>query len=153
MDFPVIYIDVPLVGHRIHGENQSLVADKNLMEILGPYVLNLQFKELGRIYGHTIIEDKFNKSVPRFAKLALRYSLRAAKRGDTALGLQYWHLAQALAPEIRSTEECSILGSFFISKKPITIIESGVFGSSLDFQRKVSYPPDQPYTRLEVTVS
>jgi len=151
MDFPVIYIDVPLVGHRIHGENQSLVADKNLMEILGPYVLNLQFKEIGRIYGFNIIEDKFNKSIPRLAKLALRYSLRAAKRGDVDLGLQYWHLSQALYPEIRVTTECSLLGSFFSSEIPMSITDLGIIDSSIDFQRKISYPPNEPYTRLGIT--
>lgn len=149
MDFPVIYIDVPLVGHRIHGENQSLVADKNLMEVLGPYVLNLQFREIGRIYDHNIIEEKFNKSVPRLAKLALRYSLRAAKRGDTTLGLQYWYLAQALEPEIKSTAECSILDSFFSSKIPMPISELEIILNSIDFQRTVSYPPDEPYVKID----
>lgn len=148
MDFPVIYINTPLVGHRIHGENQSLVADKNLMEILGPYVLNLQFKELGRIYGHEIIEDKYKKSVPRLAKLSLRYSIRAAKRGDIDLGLQYWHLSQALYPEIKATAECSFLGILFSSDKPIPIEKWNMFDSNLDFQRKESYPPDEPYISL-----
>jgi hypothetical protein len=144
----VFYVDVPLVGHRIHDENQSLVADKNLMEILGPYVLNLQFKELGRVYDHHIIEDKFNKSVPRLASLALRYSLRAAKRGDTNLAKQYWHLSQALNPEIGLTAECFTLGSFLFSKipAPITVLEN--IDLSIDFQRKVTYQPDEPYVKI-----
>jgi glycosyltransferase involved in cell wall biosynthesis len=148
MDFPVFYVDAPLVGHRIHDENQSLVADKNLMEILGPYVLNLQFKELGRVYDHHIIEDKFNKSVPRLASLALRYSLRAAKRGDTNLAKQYWHLSQALNPEIGLTAECFTLGSFLFSKipAPITVLEN--IDLSIDFQRKVTYQPDEPYVKI-----
>jgi glycosyltransferase involved in cell wall biosynthesis len=149
MDFPVVYIDAPLVGHRIHGENQSLVADKNLMEILGPYVLNLQFREIGRLYSQNIIEYKFNKSGQLLAKLALRYSLRAAKRGDIDLGLQYWHLSQALYPEIRRTAECSILGSFFGSEIPKHIKELEIIDSSMDFQRKVSYPPDEPFIKLD----
>jgi len=152
MDFPVVYIDVPLVGHRIHGENQSLVADKNLMEILGPYVLNLQFKEIGRLYNQNIIEYKFNKSGQLLAKLALRYSLRAAKRGDIDLGLQYWHLSQALYPEIRRTAECSILGSFFSSEIPMHIKELEIVDRSMDFQRKVSYPPDEPFIKLDKIV-
>lgn len=150
MDFPVIYVDVPLVGHRIHGENQSLVADKNLMEILGPYILNLQFKELGRIYGHKIIDDKFYKSIPKLAKLALRYSLRAAKRGDIDLGQRYWHLSQALYPEICSTAECSILGSYFNSVISRNTFEFDDFDSSMDFQRSVAYSPDEPYVKLDI---
>jgi len=149
MDFPVIYIDMPLIGHRIHGGNQSLVADKNLMEIIGPYVLNLQFKEIGRIYGQDVIENKFNESIPRLAKLALRYSLRAAKRGDIEVGRQYWHLSQALYPKIRATRECSILGSFFSSEISMNITELGINDSSMDFQRKVSYSPDEPYDKID----
>jgi len=151
MDFPVIYVDAPLVGHRIHGENQSLVADKNLMEILGPYILNLQFKEMGRISGYKNIEDKFNKSIPKLSKLALRYSLRAAKRGDIELGLQYWHLSQALYPEISLMTECSLLGSFLRSGASINTKEFDAFDSSMDFQRNVAYPPDEPYIKLKMT--
>jgi hypothetical protein len=54
-----------------------------------------------------------------------------------------------LYPEIRATAECSILGSFFSSEIPMHIKELEIIDSSMDFQRKVSYPPDEPYTRLE----
>jgi hypothetical protein len=148
LDFPVIYIDLPLVGHRIHGKNQSLVADKNLMEILGPYVLNLQFKEMGRVLGHQVIEDKFQKSIPNLAKLALRYSARAAKRGDLSLGLQYWHLAQAIYPDIKNSTECSNLGAFLNHSDNATSKELLSLESSLDFQRTVSYKPDMPFIKL-----
>ena len=148
LDFPVIYIDSPLVGHRIHGENQSLVADKNLMEILGPYVLNLQFKEMGRVLGLQVIEDKFQKSIPHLAKLALRYSARAAERGDLNLGLQYWHLAQAIYPDIKNSPDCTKLGAFLNQTNDLNSKELLRTESSLDFQRTVSYTPDKPYIRL-----
>jgi len=148
LDYPVIYINDPLVGHRIHGENQSLVADKNLMEILGPYVLNLQFKEMGRTHGYNTIVNKFNESIPRLAKLALRYSLRAAKRGDISLALQYWHLSQAIFPEVGESPECSMLGAMLKQGALIDATEYHSFNSGLDFQRIVSYKPDEPFIRL-----
>jgi len=148
LDYPVIYINDPLVGHRIHGENQSLVADKNLMEILGPYVLNLQFKEMGRAHGYEIIENKFYKSIPRLAKLALRYSLRAAKRGDINLASQYWHLSQAIFPEIGKSLECSTLGVILKRGILTDLTEYNIFDSGLNFQRMVSYTPDEPFIKL-----
>jgi hypothetical protein len=104
---------------------------------------------MGRIYGHDVIETKFYNSIPRLAKLALRYSFRALKRGDFSLGLQYWHLAQAFYPEIRATRECLILGSFFNSEVDISIEDLEVINLSMDFQRKVSYSPDEPYAKID----
>ncbi|KKK77339.1 hypothetical protein LCGC14_2854620, partial [marine sediment metagenome] len=45
MRYPVAYIHEPLMSHRIHGENDSLHAANNLLEIIGPYVLHHQFAD------------------------------------------------------------------------------------------------------------
>ena len=65
LQYPVAYLSVPLLGHRIHGENQSLIANDNLMEVIGPYVLAHQFAELGRQHNYTAIEEKYDDAVAK----------------------------------------------------------------------------------------
>ena len=144
LEFPIIYLKEALVGHRIHGENQSLEADMYLMEVIGPYVLNIQFKEMARPYGFDVVEKKFPLSIKKFSHLSLRYSARSVFNGNTELGKRYFYLSAALSPEIEDTQEFLMLKSYFetSNKGQMKTIASM---SSLEFGRKISYQPDMPY--------
>jgi glycosyltransferase involved in cell wall biosynthesis len=99
-EHPIVYVKEPLMLHRLHQGNDSFRAADNMMEVIGPYVLNLQFADIARPYGHQIVVDKLAASVEKVAKLALRYSVRALIAGIDRSALRYYHLAVALSPEI-----------------------------------------------------
>jgi hypothetical protein len=147
LEFPIIYLKDALVGHRIHGENQSLEADKYLMEVIGPYVLNLQFKEMARPYKFDVIEKKFALSIEKLSHLSLRYSARSAMNGNHDLAKKYFYLSAAIFPSIEKDQEFLELENFFRNNNKESL-EKFSFNKSLEFGRKISYRPDVPYKAI-----
>ncbi|MDP2827500.1 MAG: glycosyltransferase family A protein [Sulfuricellaceae bacterium] len=99
-EHPIVYIKTPLMLHRLHLLNDSFRAADNMMEVIGPYVLNLQFVDMARPYGHQEVVDRLPASVEKIARLALRYSVRALISGSERNALKYFHLSAAFFPEI-----------------------------------------------------
>lgn len=99
-EHPIAYIKEPLMLHRLHLGNDSFRAADNMMEVIGPYVLNLQFADIARPYGHQCVIDRIPASVEKVAKLALRYSVRALLADQERSALRYFHMSAALFPEI-----------------------------------------------------
>lgn len=145
----VAYIDKPLLGHRIHGDNQSLVANKNLMEIIGAYVLTHQFVELARPFGYGQVSEKYEDAIRQTSRLSLRYAGRAFLTDDEILFRKYLHLAQAISPEVCNDKGFKILNSFN-GKNAKEVKETIKNEKQLEFARKRSYAPNPPFKVLNI---
>jgi len=110
-EHPIIYIKEPLLLHRLHDDNDNLYAAHNLMEVIGPYVLNSQFTEVATSYGHISTAKRLAASVENQSRLSLRYATRALLAGDNRNAQRYLHLAMALWPEIDSDATYQMLNS------------------------------------------
>lgn len=149
-EFPIIYIEEPLMLHRLHLANDSFKAADNMMEVIGPYVLNHQFAELASFYNHQNVIDRLAPSIEKVANLGLRYSVRALINGDERSARRYHDLAMAFRPEIRDTEVCSRLSSYWTLTDPI---EKRQLIASLEIRdnlvtRSISYAPPPGSTPL-----
>ena len=146
---PVAYVHKPLLGHRIHGGNQSLVANSNLMEIIGPYVLLHQFMELARPHDYTAVLEKYEDGVKKLSSLSLRYSCRAVLCDDITLFERYFYLARALDPKIAESKTYCILQQFDGSNqnemKALIANEK-----DLEFQRQNSFEPNPPFETISL---
>ncbi len=98
--YAVIYIKTPLIYHRIHGENDGKAATENLMDVIGPYVINFDFSDKALGLGLSAISEKLSFSIIKNAQLALRYAQNALIDNNAVLSKRYYHLAAALSCEI-----------------------------------------------------
>lgn len=152
-EFPVIYIKEPLMLHRLHLANDSFKAADNMMEVVGPYILNHQFAEIASFYNHQEVIERLSASIEKVAHLALRYGARALINGDERNARRYLNLAIALSPEIRSDETCIRLDAYWLtdnSGDKNRIIKSLEEQANL-VTRSVSYDPPPGSVSLERT--
>jgi glycosyltransferase involved in cell wall biosynthesis len=140
LDGPVMYLKDALVYHRIHGANDNLEAAKTMMEVIGPYVANLEFDAITKERGINL--GKKERWCEKLASLALRYACRALSEEEIELADRYLHLAIAMDPKIRHTTTYKRLKQVFLenvkSKQELLFkIESEEAIS----QRRLSYEP------------
>jgi glycosyltransferase involved in cell wall biosynthesis len=102
LSYPVAYINEPLMSHRIHGENDSLSAASNLLEVIGPYVLHHQFADTAENFGATEVVNRLPASIHKLASLSLRYCIRALSKNDLSLAKKYFHLSAVMSEEIET---------------------------------------------------
>ena len=152
IEFPIAYLTEPLVRHRLHGKNQNLIASNDLMEVIGFYVLNIQFADKGIEKGITALQENFEKSTEKLSELSLRYSLRSLLIDDYAQAKRYFHLAQALNLNILDTEFGRDLELIFNSNarhESKQKVKSLASKTNL-IAREVSYPPPEPFQELKI---
>ena len=99
-EFSIVYIKEPLLLHRLHLQNDSFRAAGNLMEVIGPYVLQHQFAETASFYNLTKVVDRLPQSLVKLSKLCLRYCVRALIANSEKNALRYFHLSIAITPDI-----------------------------------------------------
>lgn len=109
----VLYLHEPLILHRLHLANDSFLAAANLMEVVGPYVLSLQFAELAEGYGHDNVIARLPAAISKVGSLGVRYAARALLGGQLVLARRYLDLATAFAPALREDEWYRVLVSFW----------------------------------------
>lgn len=141
-EHPIAYISAPLMLHRLHLGNDSFRAAENMMEVIGPYVLNLQFVDTATAYGHQNVIARFPASVEKIARLALRYSVRALIAGSERNALKYFHLSAALLPEIAEDETFMTLATYWYAdaEEKIRLIDKFLSKDNL-VARNISYDP------------
>jgi hypothetical protein len=152
-DSSMIYIKEPLLRHRLHMANDSFQAADNLMEVIGPYVLQHQFAEMAMIYGMSKAEGRLSASVEKVGRQAMRYSIRALNKLDERGALRYYHLAIALSPNILEDQLFQKLSVYWEADAT----ERQKILNSLDsahnlVTRTVSYDPPPGSISLEVGV-
>ncbi len=96
IEYPVLYYKEPLMFHRLHGLNENNEAAKNLIEVIGPYVANLEFEITA--HERNIHFHNKGKWIDKLSSLSLRYSYRAFLTGDTNQAKRYLHLSAAISP-------------------------------------------------------
>jgi hypothetical protein len=94
-------INEPLMFHRIHGLNDNLDIAKNLVEVIGPYIANIEFELIGKDRNRSL--KNTGKWVEKLASLALRYSYRAVIEDDIVLAERYYYLSLAIAPQSKES--------------------------------------------------
>jgi glycosyltransferase involved in cell wall biosynthesis len=101
-EYQMAYINEPLMLHRIHGENDSLSAADNLLEVIGPYVLHHQFADTAANFNMQKVVERLPASIDKLAKLSLRYCVRGILKNDLVLARKYYFLALAMSDSIES---------------------------------------------------
>lgn len=141
-EYSMIYIKEPLLLHRIHSSNDSYRVVKNLIDVIGPYVLQHQFAEIASINNLTKVVDRLPASLEKLSRLCLRYSVRALCEDDERRALRYFHLAVAIMPEINTDSSFRQLAEYFSAKatKKARIVELLRVTDNL-ITRNVSYDP------------
>lgn len=152
IEFPIAYLKEPLIRHRLHGNNQNLVASDDLMEIIGFYVLNIQFGDKGLEKGFPELQDNLGKSTEKLSQLSLRYSLRSLLNDDFLQAKRYFYLAHALNPNILETEFGRDLELIFDSKEESHSKQKAkTLASKTNLvAREVSYPPPEPFEEIKI---
>lgn len=140
--YPVAYINEPLLNHRLHGSNDSQQAAANLIEILGPFLLYQQFAETAetRNIGH--VTDKLIQAQEKLGKLCLRYCARFLIAGNRTIAEQYYYLAVALFPAVKSESIFETIRTYWHSdpEERATIVRQLQADPNL-LTRQISYDP------------
>jgi hypothetical protein len=100
MQYPMAYIKEPLLLFRVHGENDSRSAEHNLLEIMAPYFLAIQFAETAQIYNMPKVHERLPAAIKKLSLLALRYCTRYLNSCDEHTAKRYYYLSTALNPDI-----------------------------------------------------
>ena len=151
---PVIYLNEPLVKHRIHNQMHTITAEKYMMNIMGAYGLAFEFLDYVRIRAPEYLE-KFEEQLPiaikKHAFTALRYCTRFIIDKEPELAEKYLLLARSIDPSIRRGEVVKKLEEILSetdSKKKISKLE--ILKQTPDLiTRTISYDPPQPFKAIE----
>jgi hypothetical protein len=109
----MVYIQEPLLMHRIHSQNDSFQAADNLMEVIGPYVLHYQFAETARSYNLKKVAERLPKSLEKLGKQCLRYCIRALTKNDETNARRYFYLSMVVTDSIKKDDTFEILQEYW----------------------------------------
>ncbi len=139
----MVYIKEPLLLHRLHNLSDSFSAADNLMEIIGPFVLQHQYADIASTYpklGKVI--ERLPASIKKLSSTCMRYCLRSLVAGKEELGWRYYHLAVAISPSVTEEAVFKAIGKYWVSdeKGKMEILGALKDESNL-LTRAVSYDP------------
>lgn len=113
-DYSMVYLKEPLLLNRIHSQNDSCRASDNLLEIIGPYVLQHQYADIASHDPRmSKVVERLKPSIDKLGSLCLRYCVRLLSTGQEGTALRYFHLAAAINPEICANPVFGILKEFW----------------------------------------
>lgn len=149
----IIYVKEPLVLHRLHGKNASFSAATDLMEVIGPYVLNHQFSELASCHGYHKVTERLPASIEKIAKLAIRYSARNILNNEERTAFRYFRLSEAIFPEIIADTSFALIATYFsANQQKKSQIMNTIKDSDCLVTRTISYspPPNSTFFKLPI---
>jgi len=114
-EYSMAYIKEPLMQHRLHGLNDSLVAADGLLEVIGAYVLHLQFAEIAEPLGMDKVVKRLPASIEKLSKLCLRYCIRSLLKGNPSNAKKYFHLSLVLNENIENDDDFLKLQSYWLA--------------------------------------
>lgn len=140
--YALVYIKEPLLLHRVHAQSDASCAAENLLEIIGPYVLQHQYAEIANQYNFTKVTERLPLALEKLSKLCLRYCVRSLLTRDERNALRYFHLSLAIMPDITGDMTFSKLQEYWTSDNMVKaeIVEALRSSDNLA-TRCVSYPP------------
>jgi len=103
-EYPMAYIKEPLLLFRVHGGNDSLSAGDDLLEVLGPFILNLQFAETAELMNLKKVTERVPMAIEKLGFLSLRYCVRHLINNAVVNAKRYFYLAPALYPDVLESE-------------------------------------------------
>lgn len=144
LQYPMAYINKPLLLYRKHGENDSFSADDSLLEVIGPYILLRQFNEAGELRQSSKITARYDAAVAKLAALSLRYCVRHLQAENEATARRYFHLAAALSPGIIENDIYISLSEYWMGDVLVKQeILSNLRETANLVERQVSYAPPE----------
>lgn len=139
----VIYIKDALLLNRVHPASDGHAIDGNLLQCLSQYVLAYQFSDIAGHYGNMPeAAARLPAAIDKIGQLCLRYSLRFLQKGDLVCAGRYFHLAQAIFPDIVSQAQFILLERYWTAddaEKPAILAE--ICDQPNVVSRSISYPP------------
>jgi glycosyltransferase involved in cell wall biosynthesis len=142
-NYSMVYIQEPLLLHRVHSASDSSMVSASLLEAFGQFLLPHQFADMALATGNM---DKAAKRLPqaleKLSKLCLRYCVQLLSAKDERSAFRYFHLAIAIMPDINADPIFIKLDTYWVSEAPVRakILESLVSTDNLT-TRSVSYDP------------
>ncbi len=141
--YPIIYLHTPLVYHRVHALSDTNLAKDHLIQIIGPYFLNIEFCEIARSFHYPEVYERWEASVEKLATLALRYAADAFMQKNEALAKRYFYLAGAFFPEIESNETFKEFSAYWCQQSTRAALVKALGKNKVSLQRTTSYPPPE----------
>jgi len=97
-DYDMIYINEPLLLHRVHMASDSANITDNLIELIGQYMLTHQFYEVARDFGMIKAAERLPAALVKLARNCRRYAARSRRIGNEQTATRLEHLALAIDP-------------------------------------------------------
>lgn len=142
-EFSMVYINEPLLLHRVHSQSDGAGIDTNLMQCVGQYVLLHQFADIAAAYDNSKVVARLPDSIKKLSRLCLRYCIRFLSANDEVSALRYFHLALAIMPEITADPVFEAIQTYWMatdSTKKNEIIDGFKLTENLA-SRSISYDP------------
>jgi glycosyltransferase involved in cell wall biosynthesis len=141
-EFDMVYLKEPLLMHRLHSQNDSFRASENLLEVIGPYILQHQFADTASNYNLKNVVHRLPQAIEKLSNLCLRYCVRSLCSNNERAAQRYFHLAIAIMPQITSDKTFKTLEKYWRSgaAEQRSIIEFFTKTNNLA-TRSVSYDP------------
>jgi glycosyltransferase involved in cell wall biosynthesis len=141
-EHPIIYLKEPYMIQRVHSQNDTSRVATNLMDILGPYILQHQFVEIASRYDLAKVMDRLDPSIEKLSRLCLRYCVRFLSQNDDNGAIRYYHLAIALMPSIQCDPVFRQLEEYWSADMSRKLEIAASLGSADNLAtRSVSYDP------------
>lgn len=150
-EYPIIYLSDALLFNRIHDASDSSRIEESLLQCMGEYVLLQQLADVADSYvPGSKASSRLNAGQEKLSRLCLRYCVRALSVTEPRRAKRYYHLAQAIAPEIENDEVFRILTNYWTaSPAEAACILSELKAMDNLIQRQTSYPAPPGHIPLD----
>jgi glycosyltransferase involved in cell wall biosynthesis len=143
-EFPMIYLDEPLLLHRVHSLSDSFRAAESMMEIIGPYLLLHQFAEIALQRDLKKVAERLPMAIEKLGKLSMRYCARAICAGNAQVAKKYYYLALSIEPELSADENFGKIRDFLENSTAAKSELAAMIRKEADLIcRRISYDPPE----------
>jgi glycosyltransferase involved in cell wall biosynthesis len=141
-EYDIIYLTDALLYHRLHLANDSFGAASNLMEVVGPYVMQHQFADTAIHRNMEKVVARLPESIHKLGLLCLRYAARSILADNLRDATRYFHLAVAMDPNVRQEPEFALIEKYWKADPTTQRQTVAELKDKSNFvTRTVSYPP------------
>jgi glycosyltransferase involved in cell wall biosynthesis len=145
------YIKEPLVLHRMHQSSETSSIDNTLVQVLAQFIFLQQCAEIAGINGFDKAADRLPQAVDKIGLLCLRYCVIMLGENNIGVARKYFHLSQALMPDIIKTDNYKILEKYWQAEDQE---KAGLLKLLKDSQglvtRTISYDPPEGSSPIEL---
>lgn len=141
-DYPMIYINEPLLLNRVHPMSEGAMIADNLLQCMGEYSLVHQFADKAASMGHLKTAGRLDEAIEKIGKLCLRYCARFLLQNDETTARQYFRLAESIFPDVAGDGMYQMLSGYWHSPNANAkaAIVADIDRQANFSKRTVSYP-------------